>query len=431
MLPWLLALFVTMIFVVPFDDVTAPIKLPVNATLDRFFLPALALVAVAAFIVGRRDAPRLRLSPFDVALWLFLGVVGLGILLQYPEIVERGEAAQMIKRLSVLVSYVVFFYLAVSILRPGELRAFGRLMVALGAVLAAGLIIEYLFNYNVFTSVAGALFRPQPTGDPRQVDSLGRFSVVGPGGHPLVAATLLAISLGFAAFELSKAKGLRWQLALAVVFVLLLAGGFATQRRSAAVLPVVGIIVYLVLNPRAAKRVVPIVAVAVAVAAATVPAAFQLLAEQLSPDQFQVAASTQGRVSDYDAVRSDFEATPVLGRGYGTFEPPRYRLLDNEYLKLAIDTGLLGIVSYVVMIAVAMGLALTALSLGRRHRGPPVAAVAAGLAVLAVANGLFDALGFPQMAYMFFLLAAIAVVACQEAGRVRNAARSGRVAVTS
>ena len=44
------------------------------------------------------------------------------------------------------------------------------------------------------------------------------------------------------------------------------------------------------------------------------------------------------RVERYDAVRPDVMSHLVLGEGYDSYDPLKFRFLDNEYLGLLINT---------------------------------------------------------------------------------------------
>ena len=45
------------------------------------------------------------------------------------------------------------------------------------------------------------------------------------------------------------------------------------------------------------------------------------------------------RKADYDAIRPDVLSHLVIGRGYGSYEPSTYRILDMELLRQLIEGG--------------------------------------------------------------------------------------------
>ena len=81
-----------------------------------------------------------------------------------------------------------------------------------------------------------------------------------------------------------------------------------------------------------------------------------------------------------------------------TFLPP-YRVIDNQYLGLLIDTGFFGALSIVALFVTAVGVALT---VRRRTASEELrslaAALAAGICAIAMSFAFFDALTFPTVA---------------------------------
>ena len=184
----------------------------------------------------------------------------------------------------------------------------------------------------------------------------------------------------------------------------------------------------LLYQPRATmRRLVPLFAILFVLVHFTAPGALGSTLSQLIPHHFSGVASTQDRASDYDGVRPDVLRHLLLGRGYESYDPHKYRILDNQYLGLLIGVGALGLAAYLSILVVALRAG------GRITRGPdpwrrPTAlAATAGIAVLGVATGLFDLLSFPHVSYtLFFLagmLAALSDPARQPAAAVADAAR--------
>lgn len=123
------------------------------------------------------------------------------------------------------------------------------------------------------------------------------------------------------------------------------------------------------------------------------------------------------RTASYDLAMQLFERSPLLGRGFGTFLP-KYWILDNGWLGLLIEGGLLGVIGLLILVITAALAARNA----RQHAGDEfdrqlaqalVASIAAGACGLA----FFDTFAFPQTAGCFFLLLGLA-------GGIRRLARA-------
>jgi O-antigen ligase len=114
--------------------------------------------------------------------------------------------------------------------------------------------------------------------------------------------------------------------------------------------------------------------------------------------------SVLSRTDSYAIVFEFFTRNPVLGRGFSTFLPS-YRILDNQYLLLLIEVGLLGLIAFLGVLATAARCA----RLTYRHgddRGVQEygQALLAGLAAAALGLAFFDGFNFPMSTGVFFLV---------------------------
>ena len=119
--------------------------------------------------------------------------------------------------------------------------------------------------------------------------------------------------------------------------------------------------------------------------------------------------STTSRIGAAEAAQSLVSANPLLGRGLGTFLP-KYFILDNALLGMAIELGIIGLISFLSIVAAGIVQAQVA---KRNHGGPPVAAMlpqalTASLAAVTTLFLFFDALAFTMSATLYFLLAGLA-----------------------
>jgi O-antigen ligase len=120
----------------------------------------------------------------------------------------------------------------------------------------------------------------------------------------------------------------------------------------------------------------------------------------------------------------DLRTKPALGRGYGSYDPHTYRVLDNQYLGLAVESGFIGVAAFLILLATTIGVAYRPIRSNDPVRGPPALAAAAAAFGIAVAAALFDLLGYPQVPYLFFFLAGLTVV-CAHGSKRRGPARPG------
>jgi hypothetical protein len=410
-LPWALAGFMAMLFLVPFDAINLPIHLPLNSSLDRPVLVALAtLWLLTLAVISGAPRPRLKLTRVHVAVFAFFGLCCLSIALNGHALASMDEVSLVVKKLALLASYIVFFIVVASVIRPREVPRYAALMVGLGVIVAIATIVEYRLHYNIFYTLWGKVLTITIPSEFDAPDSIGRLTIYGSTSHPLELAALLAMVLPFAVVGLIDAASRRQRVLYTLAIGLLLAGGVATSRKTSLVAPAAAVLLLAAYRPRAVLRSLLTLAVVLGVLVhVTSPGALGSVVSQLEPGHFNSALTTTDRTERYDAVRPDIVSNLLLGRGYESYDPHVYRILDNEYLGLLITTGLLGILAYLGIFGAMMSAA------HRMIRGPdPVRsslalAAFASVGVIAVASVLFDILSFPHVPYLLFFVGAMIV----------------------
>jgi O-antigen ligase/polysaccharide polymerase Wzy-like membrane protein len=418
LMPWLTALVVATVLVVPIDSETLPVPIPFDARPDRVLLVACFGLWALILAVQAPDGPpgtRYRFGAIEVLLLLFTVVATLSIARNVTQLGIDDEASTAVKKLVLLLSYLAFYLLVVGTVRASEVPAFVRLIVVLGAVAAVGTIIEYATGRNLFFTVAtwvappGTSFSSSAT----LTVSGGRPDVTGPARHGLAISTMLAMILPLALVGAVFADSGRDRVLYRLAAVLLFVGCLTTFRRSGVILPFIASSAVIFGGGR---RMFPLAAVFVVLLVVTpivAPGAVAEITSQFSTSNASTQESVEGRTADYPAVIPDVAAEAVTGRGFGSYIARRYRFIDNEYILLAIETGLVGIASYLALLVVSAGMALRT---GLRRAGPAswigLAVFGSVLAFMA-ANAFFDALSFPQAPYAFALVVALASIARQ------------------
>lgn len=115
--------------------------------------------------------------------------------------------------------------------------------------------------------------------------------------------------------------------------------------------------------------------------------------------------SISGRTEDYAVVREYISSAPWFGRGFGTFIPTQYQLLDNQYLGSLIETGVVGLAALLLLFLVGIGVARGARLRARDARTRDLGqALTASLCVPAVSFVTFDGFGFPIITGLTFLI---------------------------
>ena len=117
-------------------------------------------------------------------------------------------------------------------------------------------------------------------------------------------------------------------------------------------------------------------------------------------------SSVAARVYDYPEVERLVNQAPWLGHGGGTYLPdiPMY-ILDNQYLKTAIELGFFGVIALLAYFLVPL---IAAIAAHRRSEDPELrlllAALAGSALAAAVCSVTFDSLSFPMFSNVYALV---------------------------
>jgi hypothetical protein len=412
-LPWLVAIFLATIFLVPIDAMSVPLHLGAEGNPDRVLLLLTLGLWIPVLLIGSRKVrPRLRFTRIHLWVLVFLGLCFLSVALNGNTLAIYSEVSPTVKKLLLLVSFAMFFVLASSIIRPREVPKLVGFMVILGVIVAVATIIESKTRYNPFYSLWEKVAPVKLPAEIDQLDDIGRLTVDGPTSEPLELAALLAVVFPFAVVGAIDAKNRasRWRYIIAST--ILLAGALATARKTSIVAPGIGFLVLLAYRPRTMLRALAVSIVPLFIAVHTIaPGQIGSVVNELLPGHINTVSTTTVRTARYDAVRPDILSHLWLGRGFQSYDPLKYRILDNEYLGLLIGVGVIGILVYLAifgsMLRVAHPMVRAPDPARRRFALPAIA----GIVVVLVSNALFDVLSFPHVSYLFFFLGAMLVAA--------------------
>ncbi len=410
-LPWLIAAFLVVVWLVPFNEIELAISLPIDLKFDRLVLPVLVAVWVLVVAAGGRDRPVVRATWIHVAVGAVVVMACLSLVLASHSLAETLEFDTAVKKLTLLGSYVMLFVIVASVVRRSEIRAFMTFTVILASICALGTIVEYRFSFNAFfwfsdAILPGTFSIAQVT--PDGIDEIGRRLVRGPGQVSLETVAMMCMALPIALARLIGSDTARERLIYAALTALLMAAMVSTFRKTALIAPVSVCLTFAFFRRSELLKLAPLGIVLVLLIQVLSPGALTGVTSQLDRSRLGVT-TVSDRTADYDAVRPDLWTHLAFGRGYGSYEHTSYRILDMELLRQIVEVGVLGLLVYVLLAVAVIAVALRPI----RERGPdaPVAlAVAATAVCFLVVSTLFDVMSFPHVPYIFLFMAAMLAV---------------------
>ena len=408
-LPWTLAGFIALIWLVPFNSLALNVSLPIDLSLDRIMLPIVAISWALALIAHSTVAPRLRLTWIHAALGVFLIIALLSVVLDARYLNETLELDLSLKKLPLLLSFVSLFVITASAVRREEVPAFLSYTLLLAVVCALGMIYEYRSEQNLFWNLSDSVFRGPFTlggqlAPADAVDSIGRRIVRGPGEAPLEAVAMLTLALPIALVRLIDAGSWRTRIMYALAACLLVAAVFATYRKSALVAPAAMVLTLVYFRRSALLKLAPLGLVVLVIAMVLSPGALSSIANQFTRSDREAVGTVSDRTSDYDAIRPDVWSHMAMGRGYGSYNHESYRILDSEILLRTIETGVLGLAAFLLIPLVVLASARRLIA-SRDPTAASVGLVGAAIAVtFFVCALMFDTLSFPHVPYVFLYM---------------------------
>ena len=184
----------------------------------------------------------------------------------------------------------------------------------------------------------------------------GRIRPSGTSMSPIEYGVVLGMALPLATVFASVQSRYRWL--FRVMLVAMIASIFFSMSRSAYICALAGTIVLAMSwNLRQRFRALGFLAVVSSVLYVTVPGllgAIQGLFSNAGQDP-----SISSRTGSYDIAGAFISDSPLLGKGFGTFLP-KYWILDNAYLGMTIEAGLLGLLALLALIGCGLVSALAA-----------------------------------------------------------------------
>ena len=355
-------------------QVPASVAQPVFQPVRFAFVAFVVLVLVSYAAAMLRGQPDDQVSPAFTALVRILSWAGV-LLVAVDGIRSMNDVATTVRRIGIGV---------------GLLATLGLLQFLTGQAL-----VDF-FGTIPGLSLAGGIG-----------ERAGVIRSSGTAIHPLEYATALnaalplvisaAISHGFRSHR--PGGGLWWWLPVCLITI----SSLMAVSRSAIIGFAVAVVSMIPALPRQYRTAVAAVGAALAfVVFAAMPGLFSTTVSLFAGSD----PSTQSRTLGLERVPEFVANSPLIGSGFGIFLP-RYYIFDNQWVLIAVELGILGIIGFAGIFVASIWSGLQA----KQSPEPDVRllghALAASMFNIAVLFAFFDGLSFPIAGGILFLLAGL------------------------
>ncbi|MFD4368334.1 O-antigen ligase family protein [Rhodococcus sp. NPDC058521] len=389
--------------------------------------PALLLALMAGSLWVLTRAVGQRSTAHVVALSCPILLFVLADLVSYGALMSRGTTPDVIAatRSSLLLDVVLLttYFFVVTVIRSTNSVVRVAQAVVLGASISAVFaIIEYGTGIDFAAMAKPPLLRDHGTVLSATLMREGFARPQGAAGHPLELSAVLTvvspIALGLVyGMRMSGHHWWPW----ATLATILVAGAGLTLSRSAVVGIVAAVLVMCWAWP--VRRLVVLVCLGASVAVLAYVSNSRFL--QAFVDVFAKSesdSSLQSRSIGREFVYQNFARHLWFGEGPSTYSALDHPVLDNQYLARLMETGVVGLATYVALLISAFVCALVASGRFSRARfDAPTRAmrrdavamleltrgVAGAMAALIVISSILDVAGFVQIWFLTWILVAL------------------------
>ena len=410
----LLSFVMAVVLFVPVGRYTMTIELPFGLELYRIAVALVLLVWFASLLVD--PGVRLRRTPLDAPVALIVAASLGSVLVNVGRVAPLASA--VLKGVTLFLSFIIFFYFVSSVVsNVAGVLVVTKFIVVGVSIVAFFAVIEQRTGFNLFDHLRSVLPFLQFQGS-ITASRFGLIRAAGSADHPIALGVLFAMCIPPG---VALARSLSWVWWIPTFVTLI--GIMATASRTPILAISVAAVVLLWLRPRDILPLLPLLLPMVIIVKLAAPGSIATVKSLFFPPPGESLIASQKTLAGDPTLISgranlwprivDGMRRPMLGQGVGTRQtgdtnPLRNSpILDNQWLGLFLDVGLLGLAGWFwLIVRVVRRLAHVA-----RTRGSPegmlAAAFAASIAGFAVAMTTYDSLAFVQETFVFWTILAL------------------------
>lgn len=395
----LLTLFILLLVAIPSRLIVGP--LGGAGTPAQILAMLLAGYWVATRIMRQPSRQTLR-QPIRVAMLLLCAAIVISYIVANTRAIDGTEMRAADVGMLLLVGWVGVAFATMDLIPTrADLDTVLRRLVFAGGALATLGLLQFVTKQPFTNYIEIPGLRANTT-----LNSVyERGGLTRPAGtalHPLefaaVLTMILPLALHYAILDDTRSALRRWYPALVI------GGAIPISISRSAVLSAIVVLAFILPTWPPLRRRYAYVAIVglMAVLYLVVPGLIGTISDLFTGISNE--GSAQSRTNSYALAGFFISHSPLFGRGFGTFLPA-YRILDNQYLGMLIETGIVGLLCLLGVFATAITAAV------RVRRGSDDEAdrslaqsLAAAVASACASLALFDGFSFPMAATLVFFL---------------------------
>jgi O-antigen ligase len=412
----MIALLLLVILYIPIKKYSMPGNLPFDLEPYRLLVMLISTAWLISLLVDPRV--RLRSGGLEGPFALLIAVMLAGVITNGDRISELKVDAEVIKGLTFFLSYLLVYFLIVSVVRSfADLDRLVRILVAGATGVAICAFYEARTGFNVFNHLSSFMPFLELDAPPETMKRGSRLRISGSGQGAIAFGAAMMLLVPLALYVATRARKWYWWVAAALIGI----AGMGTNSRTTVLMVLAFLAVFAWLRPRFVARLWPAAIPLVIVVHVFLPGTIGTLQRSFFPEEGLIAQQSEnagqrgsGRIADLGPALDEWSERPLLGQGYSTRITGRVNtnahILDNQWLKTLLEIGVLGFLAWLWIFVRAIR------RLGRRARsdnGDPgwmAVSVAASLTAFAVGMLFYDAFAFIQVTFLMFILLAFGSV---------------------
>lgn len=415
----LLAGLLLLIWFIPIRRYAFPINLPFQLEPYRLAAGALFIVWGVALLSDPRT--RLRSMRFGAPLGLVCAATLLSVAANGSRVAAPGVTTDVIKALTFFMSFVLAVVCIRSLLDRRGAETMIRVFVVGAAIVGAATVVEARLKFNVFDhlTVVMPFLRHVSSldvaADPNQFARSQYGRAYASAEHPIALGAALALALPLAIYMIGTTQHKkRWGFAASLILL----GLLGSVSRTPITMLLAIVVIYAVMRPRRVLKLSPLILPGLVFIHLALPTTLGTLKSSFFPSGGLIASQQtskgsigQGRLADIGPALKVIGRDPLFGEGYATRKVDVHSsdplaILDDQWLGIALGTGLLGLAAWILLFVRFIG---GCLRRGRVRDRTGSLATALGASTVAAAVGMltFDAFAFVQWTFLLFVIFAI------------------------